>query len=302
MRDMIERAKQAVSRICPDVVGVIEGLGPRQTDLAHGFQVAKYAGRLMDRYNASRGSHVGQAMHPYTTRARQDVFLAGILHDVGRWKSGPPADHASKGATSLAKMPGASVRLRSLAPLVAQHHRPLTRLSGGVWDSQKTAALALAEAVVESPEPSRKTAYTLGLQGATAATAPLLVTLSSLEGVIPPTSVVRICAEQSADSVWELAASLRVPDEDPSNPCLLRFAHWMPGRGLESLLAPAAREDVIARHLTGPGHPALEGRTYEVVSFLQRAHYEAAFARYERLVPAFRFALERRHRGKQLRP
>ena len=102
MQDTIDRAMHAVSRICPDVVHVIEGLRPRSTDLAHGFQVANYAGRLMDRYNASRDSHVGQAMHPYTARARQDVFLAGILHDLGRWNSGSSVDHASKGVTSLA--------------------------------------------------------------------------------------------------------------------------------------------------------------------------------------------------------
>ena len=308
IQDTIDRAMRTVSRICPDVVGVIERLRPRPADLAHGFQVADYAGRLMDRYNASRDSHVGQAMHPYTARARQDVFLAGILHDMGRWNSGPTVDHASHGATSLAKIPGGSVRLRSLAPMVAEHHRPLSRLNGGVWDSQKTAALALAEAVVESPSPASRSAYGLGLQGATATTTPLLVTLSNLEGVAPPGSVVRIGTEPSAGrpsggrptgGVWELAVSLRVPDDDPAKPCLLRFAHWVPGRGLEPLLGPDAGQDVVARHLTGPGHPALAGRTYEVVSFLQRAHYEAAFGGHERLVPAFRVALERRHLGER---
>ncbi len=189
------------------------------------------------------------------------------------------------------------MRLRSLAPIVAEHHRPLSRLNGWVWDSQKTAALALAEAVVESPGAPSKAAYGLGLQGTTATTTPLLVTLSIMEGVVPPRGVGR-----KTSGTWELAVSLHVPDDDAAKPCLLRFANWVPGRGLVPLLDPNVGQDVVARYLIGPGHPALAGETYEVVSFLQRSHYEAAFARYERLVPAFRVALERRLLGVQPPP
>ncbi len=293
-RKAVGEAVQAVYRVCPEAVKAIERLRPYPRDLMHGVQVGAYARKLAGAFNRARDRGLVSALYPYSVRVLNDIFLAGVLHDIGRWNGRPVEDHTVQGARMLRELAAHAGRLGGLAETVAQHHRRLPELSGGVWDIHKTAPVVLAEAVVESSGSPGEAVCRLVLEGATEETKAVLITLCNLEGVVPPRAVVRI----EKDDGVELAVSLRSPADDPSRPCLLRFARRN-GRGPVPLFRSGEGEKRAIEYLTAPGCPGYSGEAQEVVDLLSERTYEQTFGQYERLVSPFRAALERRFKNRK---
>ena len=287
-RQAVGEAMQLVHRISPELAGLIQELRPYPRDLMHGVQVGLYARRLVTAYNHARESGLLAAKYPYSARARDEVFLAGVLHDIGRWTDRPEEGHTDVGASLLERLAARLPMLNTIAAIVAQHHSSLSDLSGGVWEVHKAAPVVLSEAIVDSPGTHVAAVWRLVPQGAPEGVESLLVTLCNLEGVAPPRVVLRVGEGNASD----LAVSLRVPDDDPYKPYLLSFARWRNGRPFPLLSAKLS----ALRCLTAPGH-ASWSRRREVISLLPDVVYEARFSRYERLLPTFRGQLWSRLRS-----
>jgi hypothetical protein len=236
---------------------------------------------------------------------RETVFLAGMVHDIGRWNGRPVEGHEARGAEMLEALAGRSARLHSLSEIVAYHHRPLSRLRGRAWKRHKAAPVALAEAVVEFPGPPGKAVHQLVLEGVTGAAGPILASLCNLEGTAPPRAVVRMrgrAAGNRTDSPFDLAISLRAQEDDPFKPYLLRFARQDEGGRLVPLLRPEGGDREAAGCLSWSGHPGSKDERLEVVALLSEDSYEQTFGQYERLVPALQAVLDRRFRSQNATP
>ncbi len=305
VRKAVGEAMQAVSRVSPDMAKLIASLHPHPRDLAHGVQVATYAQRLTDAFNRARDCGRISASYAYSARVQETVFLAGVMHDIGRWNNRPVEGHAERGAEILKDLAERCTRLYGLAELVAQHHRPLSKLRGRAWKMHKVAPVALAEAVVEFPGSPGGAVYRLVLDGAPEAAGAILAVLCNTERVAPPRAVVRmrrLADENRVEAPVELAVSLRAPEEDPFRPYLLRFARQDERGCLVPLLRSGGGEKEAAACLTAPGHPVYAQMEWEVVGLLSEGVYEQTFGRYDRLAPAFRTALERRFRERNTTP
>ena len=279
MRKAVGEAMHLVHRISPEFASMIQELRPYPRDLMHGVQVGVYARRLVRAYNQARDAGLQAAKYPYSSRATDEVFLAGVVHDIGRWRGKPDEGHPEAGAQVLSRLAARLPLLNTLAGIVAQHQLPLSELSGGVWEVHKAAPVAVSESILESPGSPGGAVWRLVPQGAPDLVEALLVTLCNLEGVAPPRVVLRVGEGEASD----LAVSLRVPDDDPFRPYLLSFARWRNGRPLPLL---AAQKSPL-RCLTAPGHSSWSRRR-EVISLLPNVVYEARFSRYEALLPTFR--------------
>lgn len=291
VRKAVGEAIQAVHQFCPRAVKFIQDQRPCPRDLMHGVQVAMYATRLMDATQKARKHGLTSASYPYSSRVRDEVFLAGLVHDIGRWQGGARVGHARRGADMLDRRAADLSMLRSISRAVAQHHWPPAQLSGSPWEVHRAAPVAIAEAVLESPGSHGAAVYSLISHGIPDEMAGVLTGLCNLEGVTPPQTLVHM-APTLAGGLPELAVSLRAPTDDPFRPYLLRFAR-LGVRGLAMpLLASDATDPMALRCLTVPGHPACAGRKRHAVSLLSDAVYTERFGRYDTLVTPFREMLE----------
>ena len=291
VRKAVGEAMQAVHQFCPRAVKFIQDQCPYPRDLMHGVQVAMYATRLMDATEQARKHGLTSSAYPYSSRVRDEVFLAGLVHDIGRWQGKPRVGHARYGAEILDKHAADLSMLRSVSQAVAQHHWPPAELSGSPWEIHRAAPVAIAEAVLESPGSHGAAVHSLISHGIPDELAGVLTGLCNLEGVTPPQTLVHM-APTLAGGLPELAVSLRAPAGDPFRPYLLRFAR-LGARGLAMpLLASDATDHMALRCLTVPGHPACAGRKRQVVSLLPDAIYTERFGRYDSLVTPFREMLE----------
>ena len=244
---------------------------------------------MMEGFNSARERGLVRLKYPYSGRVQEEVYLAGVVHDIGRWRGQEVEGHAVFGAQVLKNLAGSSSLLRGLAGIVAQHHHPLSGIGGG-WEVHRTAPVVFAEAVLECEDAPGAAVHQLVSQAQSGEAGAILSCLCNLEGVAPPRAVVRV----EHRGVFELAVSLKAPEDDPFGPYLLRFARWKNGGHLMPLCRSDEGEREALVRLTAPGHPKWEGGVRVVVSLLPETLYDRSFRWYERLVPVFRKMMERR--------
>ena len=292
-----KRVMDAFKAFCPGAVGLVARLNPGREHLAHGLHVADYASRLIDQYNADRNWGIAPTPYPYSEKMRNEVFLAGILHDVGCWK-GEREGHEARGVQLIEKMEGNSAQLRNLSGLIAQHHELNAVLSRSKWDMQKIVPLVLAEAVIESEKPVVETIrdMVLSTQSAIGVSGPFLAGVCNLERIIPAGAIVRVW-KQVADSqsqrneIAALAVRLSCTDEEGFGPYLLCFTQIVAENRLVPFLQNKQTPQEIAAHIIALGHPIFARLEWRVVKLLTPGAYASEFQRYESVVPIYKQTL-----------
>ena len=286
-RRALDRLRKIVG-ICPEAEKLIARFDPTDAALNHAIPVATYARRIAEMFNHVREGGFGSAVYPYPKRSAREISLAGILHDIGKWKTGRESGHETRGAEILSRAEGNSIWLHQAREIVARHHEPPAVLSEGGWTTHKIIPIAVAEAIVESE--NRHTALCNLIPSRVVPELSIMLSaLCNLENIIPSRSVVRLRSGKGPD---QLAVSLRLSPLD-SGPVLLRIATWQEQGQLCPLFRGKSPVQTVAPFLIGPGHPVWNSLDPEVVNILSADTYNAAFAQYEHLVPRFRAALKR---------
>ena len=283
----IARLRKIVG-VCPEAEKLVVHLNPSPDALNHGSRVATYAGRVAQMFNHIRDCGFGSAVYPYPKRSSREVSLAGILHDIGKWKGRPEIGHESRGSEILSRAEGNSICLHQAREIIERHHETPEKLCSGGWKTHKIIPVAVAEAILES---QNSLAALCGMipDRVDANLSILLAALSNLESVIPARSVVRL---NSKKGPAQLAVSLRLGFSDPG-PVLLRFATWSDDGHLLTLFRRESPIQMVAPFLIARGHPVWGNLEREVVSILAKDTYDSTFARYDHLVPRFHAALAR---------
>lgn len=269
-RDGIEEMYQAFARVHPYAAKKIAALNPQPSDLEHGVRVGYYVRRLMQAYN---GIQKADAYH-FSPKDMMSGFVAGVVHDIGRWQGLGVTEHAKRGAGFLRKLVVGSKWMQTLAYGVEHHH---VNVSACVGDQVfLVLPLVLAERVVEGES--------LDVDGWVAECVndqmkDLLICLCNLEHIIPPLAVVRLCLGEGGVK-HELAVRLRYDKGRGDEIYLLRFAQ-VDARGRPRPM-PLEHQCLIGR-----GHPDYEGQKRVVVDLLSECVYERLFSDYEGLIPVY---------------
>jgi hypothetical protein len=283
----LDRLRKIVG-IYPEAEKLIARLDPNPTALNHAIHVATYARRIAEMFNHVREAGFGSAVYPYPKRSAREISLAGILHDIGKWKTGRESGHESRGSEILSRAEGNSIWLHQAREIVERHHESPAVLSEGGWKTHKIIPIAVAEAIVESE--NRHMALCKMIPSRVVPELSIMLSaLCNLEHIIPFRSVVRLKSGKGPD---QLAVSLKPSSMDPG-PVLLRFAIWHEQGQLCPLFRRKTPVQTVAPLLIGPGHPVWNSLEPEVVNILSADTYNAAFAHYEHLVPRFHAALKR---------
>jgi len=291
-RKTVGEALRRIQGVCPDAVGLVQAAGPLPVDLVHAARVARYAERLVTAFDACRDDGAIVSPYPYSERVREIVYLAGFLHDIGRWGGSEAAGHTARGALMLESRAAQSGALGSVAGIVGQHHMPMSELDGRPWRMHKTAPVAMAEGIVEGSGPAAAVVRRLGEGRMSASVRALWVCLCNLEGALPPGSIARSGGSGGSERTvpFDLAVSLHTPalEHEERAPVLLRFARVGAEGRAEPLLPQGTGPAAAAELLVRPGR--VEGDGWQVVGLLPREVYARKFADYESLVPRYRRA------------
>ena len=219
----VREALDRLRTICPQTAAAATSVGPGRAALAHGIRVGSEATRIVDACNRLQEASVNGPLRPYPLRLRQEVFAAGVVHDIGMWEGGTRTRHPERGAELLRRSTSGKValstRLETKARMVALHHalEALVRMSGDdPWERQRALPLAMAEAIVESDDGGAAAIARLVSGEMSGVGKVVLVAACEVAGVVPERAIVRRSVGGRAE---ELAVCLSA---DPL--CLLRFA------------------------------------------------------------------------------
>ena len=227
VRKAVGEAMQAVHQFCPRAVKFIQDQRPYPRDLMHGVQVAMYATRLMDATEHARKHGLTSSAYPYSSRVRDEVFLAGLVHDIGRWQGKLRVGHARYGEEILDRHAADLSMLRSVSRAVAQHYWPPVELSGSPWETHLAAPVAIAEAVFESSGSRGAAVHNLISHGIPEELTGVLTGLCNLEGVTPPQALVRMAPTLAGGCPnWPSACERR--QATPSAPTCSASPAWVP--------------------------------------------------------------------------
>jgi hypothetical protein len=270
----IEGLFQAVAKVHPEAASRLVALNPQPHDLEHGMAVGVYVRRLMTAYNAIRR----EGAFAYSRKDQMSGFVAGVVHDIGRWSGRPDCEHTTRGACLLRELITGSAWIGELSDVVAHHHTPLCHLLNN-RQFFKIAPVMLAEAVTEGLTDPAQMIHDLFAETLPEMAKNLFVGLCNIEGCMPPLTVVRF-QNREMRTRRDLAVSLRCEKGDDAGPYLLRFAQLdIRGRPRPVQLAN--------RCLIGPGHPDYEGSGAVVIDVLATDIYERMFKAFEGLIPVY---------------
>ncbi len=270
----IEGLFQAVVKVHPEAASRLVALKPQPQDLEHGMAVGVYVRRLMTAYNAIRR----EGTFVYSRKDLMSGFVAGVVHDIGRWSGRSDCEHTIRGACLLRKLITGSAWIGELSDVVAHHHTPLCDLA----NNQRffnMAPVMLAEAVLEGLTDPAQMVHDVFAETLPEMAKDLLVGLCNMEGCVPPLTVVRF-QNRDMRTRRDLAVSLRCEKGDDAGPYLLRFAQ------LDIRGRPRPVE-LANRCLIGPGHPDYEGIGAVVIDLLSTDVYERMFKAFEGLIPVY---------------
>ena len=269
-RDGIEEMYQAFARMHPYAAKRIAALNPQLADLEHGVRVGHYVRRLMQAYNdVQKGGKL-----KFSPKDMMTGFVAGVVHDIGRWYEQGVDGHAKRGADFLRRLVADSIWMQTLAYGVEHHHE---NVSASVDDQMfGVLPLVLAECVIEGENLRIDDWVT---ECVSDRVKDLLICLCHLEQMTPPRAVVRLCSDD-VGLTHELAVRLRCNKNTEADIYLLRFAQ-VDARGRPRPM-PLEPECLIGR-----GHPDYEGKKRVVVDLLSESAYVRLFKDYEGLIPVY---------------